>query len=346
MHERIATQLNEILEATKEIPSWMTYGRTSLCQKDPAKGNSLENFRLITCLQFMWKLFTGIISEDMYCFMKNENLLPEEQKGCRRKSRGTKDQLLIGKAILKDFRKRRTNLSMAWTDYRKAYDFASHSWILECLDMFGIDDNVRSFLEESIKKGKLLLTSNGLDLCEGDVSRDIFQGDSLSPLIFVICMIPLSLLLRKVKASYEWSIKEFKMINLLFMDDLKLFEKNDHQIDSLVQTVFTFSEDTGMKFGLKKCGVVILKKRKLVRFGGIHLPNQEYMGSLFVKCLEKKMKTCLGNGWCKEQEQALRTNYTKNKIDKASENPLCRMCSERGETVQHIKCECKKTSVA
>ena len=42
------------------------------------------------------------------------------------------------------------------------------------------------------------------------------------------------------------------------------------------------------------------------------------------------------------QEQALRTNYTKNKIDKALENVLCRMCGERGETVQHIICECKK----
>ena len=31
MHERIATQLNEILEGTKEILSWMTYGRTVLC---------------------------------------------------------------------------------------------------------------------------------------------------------------------------------------------------------------------------------------------------------------------------------------------------------------------------
>ena len=45
---------------------------------------------------------------------------------------------------------------------------------------------------------------------------------------------------------------------------------------------------------------------------------------------------------CSAQEQALRTNYTKNKIDKTSENPLCRMCGERGETVQHIICECKK----
>ena len=32
-----------------------------------------------------------------------------------------------------------------------------------------------------------------------------------------------------------------------------------------------------MEFGLKKCGVVLLKKGKLVKFDGIHLPNQEIM---------------------------------------------------------------------
>ena len=135
--------------------------------------------------------------------MKDENLLPEEQQGCRRKSRGTKDQLLIDKTILKDCRKRRTNLAMAWIDYRKAYDFVPHSWILECLDMLGIADNVRSFLEKSMKKWKLLLNSNGSNLCEIDVNRGIFQGDRLSPLIFVILMTHLSLLLRKVKASCD-----------------------------------------------------------------------------------------------------------------------------------------------
>ena len=45
---------------------------------------------------------------------------------------------------------------------------------------------------------------------------------------------------------------------------------------------------------------------------------------------------------CAAQEQALRTNYTKNKIDKILKNPLCRMCGEREETVQHIICKCKK----
>ena len=45
---------------------------------------------------------------------------------------------------------------------------------------------------------------------------------------------------------------------------------------------------------------------------------------------------------CTAQEQALRTKYTKNKTDKTSESPLCRVCGERGETVQHIIWECKK----
>ena len=40
--------------------------------------------------------------------------------------------------------------------------------------------------------------------------------------------------------------------HLLFMDDLKLFAKNEKEIDSLVQTVRIFSDDIGMKFGLEK----------------------------------------------------------------------------------------------
>ena len=45
---------------------------------------------------------------------------------------------------------------------------------------------------------------------------------------------------------------------------------------------------------------------------------------------------------CAAEEQALRTNYTKNKDDKTLENPLYRICGDRGETVQHMICECKK----
>ena len=47
---------------------------------------------------------------------------------------------------------------------------------------------------------------------------------------------PLSLILRKVKAAYEFSESKEK-INLLFMDDLKLYSRSEKGLDSLVQTV-------------------------------------------------------------------------------------------------------------
>ena len=67
-------------------------------------------------------------------------------------------------------------------------------------------------------------------------------------------MIPLTLILRKVTACYEWDDKEFKVNHLSFMDDLKLFAKNRHQVDSLVKTVHVFSADIGMELGLSKFG--------------------------------------------------------------------------------------------
>ena len=277
LHERIAIQFNRILGGEDQLPQWMTYGRTVLCQKDRSKGTAVDNYRPITCLPLLWKLLTGMIAEEMYLYLEAENLLPEEQKGCRRKSRGTKDQLLIDKTVLKDSKRRHTNLAMAWIDYKKAYDYIPHSWISECLELVGIAENVISFLQRSMRQWKLLLTANGEELCEVDVKRGIFQGDSLSPLLFIVGMIPMSLLLRKAKEGYEWGNKEYKLNHLLFMDDLKLFGKSEQQIDTLVNTVYLFSNDIGMEFGLRKCGVLSVKRGKIVKSEGIKLPGGEVM---------------------------------------------------------------------
>ena len=69
--------------------------------KDESKGTVVGNYRPIACLPLMWKLLTSTFSEAMYGgYLSCQELLPNEQKGCRKNSRGTKDQLLIGKAIL------------------------------------------------------------------------------------------------------------------------------------------------------------------------------------------------------------------------------------------------------
>ena len=72
--------------------------------------------------------------------------LPVEQKGRRKKSRGTKDQLLIDKTILCNCKKRHTNLGMAWVDYKKAYDMVPHS----SLELAQVSDNILEYAKRSM----------------------------------------------------------------------------------------------------------------------------------------------------------------------------------------------------
>ena len=114
---------------------------------------------------------------------------------------------MTDETVLKDCKKRHTNLSMAWIGYRKAYDLVPHSWVNECMEMFGIAENLRTFLPKNMQQWRLSLTTNSEDLGEVNVRRGIFQGDSVLPLLFVLSMLPLSLILKKVNACYKWGKK-------------------------------------------------------------------------------------------------------------------------------------------
>ena len=41
-----------------------------------------------------------------------------------------------------------------------------------------------------------------------------------------------------------------------------------------------FSEDIGMQFGIEKCAILVIKKRKIVKSDGIELPNDKVIKSL------------------------------------------------------------------
>ena len=75
-------------------------GQTTLLLKDEAKGSVPCNYRPITCLRAIWKLFSKMISELLYQHLSEHNFLPLKQKGCRRNNRGAKDHLLIDKFVL------------------------------------------------------------------------------------------------------------------------------------------------------------------------------------------------------------------------------------------------------
>ena len=79
----------------------------------------------------------------VYAHLDQEKLLPEEQKVCRKGSRGINDLLYIDREKIKEVKSRNKNLVMAWIDYKKTYDWVPHWWIIERLDLFGVAEKIK-----------------------------------------------------------------------------------------------------------------------------------------------------------------------------------------------------------
>ena len=187
-----------------QIPDWMTKGKTTLIQKDSSKGTAPNNYRPITCLPMMWKILTAQIREKIYYSLTRRGLFPDEQKGCHKGSRGTAELLYFDQHILNESKTRRKNLAMDWIDYKKAYDMVPQSWmLLHCLKMYKISHEIINIIEKTMQTWRVELTAGGRSLAETKIQREIFQGDALSPLLFIIAMMPLNYILRKCASRIQ-----------------------------------------------------------------------------------------------------------------------------------------------
>ena len=207
----------------------MTKEKTTLIQKDPLKGTAPNNYRLITCLPMMWKILTTQIREEMYYSLISRGLFPEEQKWCCKGNRRTKELLHIDQHILNESKTRRKNLAMDRVDSKKAYDIVPESWISYSIKMYEIPDKDIQFIAKNMEIWRVESMTEGKSLVEVKIKRGIFQGDAISPLLFVITMMPLKQIHRKFTAGYKPSKSQEKINHFMYMDDIKLLAKNERE---------------------------------------------------------------------------------------------------------------------
>ena len=91
---------------------------------------------------------------------------------------------------------------------------------------------------------------------------------------------PLNHILRKCTARSKLSWSQEKINHLMHIDDVKLFAKNEKELETLIHAVKIYSQDIGMEFGIEKCTKLIMKSGKRHRTGGMELLNQDKITTL------------------------------------------------------------------
>ena len=104
---------------------------------------------------------------------------------------------------------------MAWIDYRKAYDSIPHSWKLKTLRMYRFNKEVIRFMETSMNSWNTTMKQYYNDGCITTdpikIKRGIFQGDSFSPLLFCLALVPLTSELAATGYGYKTTMQVMQL---------------------------------------------------------------------------------------------------------------------------------------
>ena len=250
LHKKIYELIKRTCMGEEKAEKWFYTGITYLIPKGTPKQGS--DFRPITCMSNLYKLTTKCVTQVMQLVVEHRSLLSENQLGTVRMVQGAKEQNMINIAIN---RAAGNNLKTAWIDVKKAFDSVQHNYLLQCIEKLNFPPWIIKFLKSTIEQWSINIKLNNATILEKRIERGILQGDSLSPLLFVLCMNPLS---RKLNIKYSkvpipvHDGDHYVSNHLLFIDDLKLFAEREDILAKMMDETKRFFDIVGLEMNKTK----------------------------------------------------------------------------------------------
>lgn len=179
-------------------------------------------------------------------------------------------------------------------DYNKAFDTVEHHFIFDVLDFFGFGDYFKRAIQTMYQDSNSSVKLPFRTTPRFNIGREIKQGDSAAPYLFLLVMQALTMCLNLNNfQGIQVNGKELKFCQLA--DDTTLFLQDKEQIQNAVDCLEVFSNVSGLKLNINKCELFPLKD-------GAH--DMEINGMPI-----KDIITYLGIKICKNQKERVALNF-------------------------------------
>ena len=219
------------------------------------KGNRLDpiNYRGIALMNCITKIFTTLIATRLKVWSEANQILPECQAGFR-PGRSCEDIIFSLQAKIALATSKARKLYVAMVDFRRAFDSVDHTILWQSLYEAGVSAQIIKVLQSLYSRATMQVTINAADKTgEIDVTEGVLQGDSLSPLIFIIFI--RDIIPYFIKAGHINIVKAMEI--LFFADDMSMSSYNVIDLQDKLNTLQRYCAEKRLKVNTSKTEIIV-----------------------------------------------------------------------------------------
>jgi hypothetical protein len=258
---------NKILD-TGSIPSDWSTGLIVPIYKNKGDIMDTNNYRGITLISCVAKLFTSILNTRLTNFLQDNSVLHENQTGFR-KGYSANDHIFLFKCIIDLFCFKKQKLFCAFIDYQKAFDTVWRAGLWYKLQKSGIlkGSKVYNTITNLYEDIKSCVTVNGNRSELFACTVGVRQGENLSPLLFSLYINDLEEYLSNCGNAFvdfkEETCNEFlKLLVIMYADDTVIFSNTAEGLQKALNDLENYCKTWKLKVNSSKTKVTIFGTRK------------------------------------------------------------------------------------
>ena len=188
--------------------------------------NLPDNYRGISLLSILSKVFTHIINERLMVWAESNNIICEAQAGFR-KGRSTIDHIFTVNAIIEKYLLKNTKLYVAFIDFKKAYDTVNRNVLWSVLLRAGIKGKMLKMIQAMYSSVRACVLCNDGYSSFFECLQGLKQGCVVSPVLFSLLINELANeIILNGRHGVSLTADEIELFLLLFADDLTLLSSS------------------------------------------------------------------------------------------------------------------------
>ena len=293
-----------IIYSTATIPSEWAKGIIKPIYKGKGDSNEPDNYRPITILSCLGKLFTCILNTRINTYIEKKKLLGGEQLGFR-ENHSTMDGVFILHVLSQIMKATKTSLYCAFIDLKKCFPSIWRDGLWYKLDQMRIGTkttNVIHALYENVKSCIMMYTANNDGNVTLNVSRffkcekGVREGEHLSPILFSMYVNDLYKYLiskdcKGLSVPFEDDNKKLYYLMLpivMYADDSVIFGTNKKSLQKSLDEYAKYCRDWKLDINVDKTKILCFgrKHKNVFTINNEVIENVDvfkYLGVLFSK---------------------------------------------------------------